>query len=141
MLVIVAAPLSAAQGHIGFAASIYRTFSFVCHQISERSFHLANRPFAVCARCAGLYAGFAIATLIYPVARSLRDTRTPSILWLLLAAFPLVLDFSLGYFNIWANTHASRFATGALLSAVAVFYIVPGLIEASSAVTRYGRRR
>ena len=57
-------------------------------------------------------AGFAIATLIYPVARSLRDTRTPSILWLLLAAFPLVLDFSLGYFNIWANTHASRLYAG-----------------------------
>jgi len=137
VLVIVAAPLSAAQGHYGFAAFVYHTFSFVCHQIPERSFHLAAHPFAVCSRCTGLYVGFAIATLIYPVARSLRDTRTPCILWLLLAAFPLVLDFSLGYFNIWANTHLSRFATGALLSSVAVFYIVPGLIEASSSVKRY----
>ena len=70
-----------------------------------------------------------MAVLAYPLARSLRNTATPSILWLILAALPLAIDFSLGYFNIWANTHASRFATGALFSATTVFYIVPGLIE------------
>ena len=126
---IVAAPLAQAHGNSQFAASIYKAFSFVCHQIPERSFHLAGNKFGVCSRCTGLYAGFAVAVLAYPLARSLKDTASPSIVWLILGALPLAIDFSLGFFNIWANTHASRFATGALFSATTVFYIVPGLID------------
>ena len=72
--------------------------------------------------------------LTYPLVRSLKQTETPSIVWLVLATLPLVIDFSLGYFSIWQNNHASRFATGALLGSVAVFYILPGLIELSSRV-------
>src|SRR5882762_7980655 len=131
---IVSAPFAQAHGHPAFAAPIYKAFSFVCHQIPERSFHLAGYKFAVCSRCTGLYSGFALAVLIYPIVRSLRQTETPSIVWLFLATVPLVIDFSLGYFSIWQNNHASRFATGALLGSVAVFYILPGLIELSSRI-------
>jgi hypothetical protein len=42
-----------------------------------------------------------------------------------------VIDFSLGFLGIWQNTHLSRFATGALLGAVAAFFIMPGLIDLS----------
>ena len=133
---IAAAPLALSQGHAQFAALIYRAFSFVCHQIPDRSFHLAEHQFAVCSRCTGLYAGFAVAALSYPLVRSLRNTDTPPRLWLILAAVPLVIDFALGYFSIWENNHLSRFTTGALLGAVAVFYIIPGLIELSSRIGR-----
>lgn len=126
---IILAPVAQARGQAQFAASIYTAFSYACHQIPERSFHLAGNKFAVCSRCTGLYSGFAIAVLAYPLARPLKDTATPSIIWLILAALPLAIDFSLGYFNIWANTHASRFGTAALFSATTVFYILPGLIE------------
>jgi uncharacterized membrane protein len=131
---IIGAPLAQAHGHPEFAAAIYKTFSFVCHQIPERSFHLAGHQFGVCSRCTGLYAGFAVAALVYPLARSLKRTDTPSRLWLILATLPLAIDFGLGYFSIWQNTYLSRFLTGALLSSVAVFYIMPGLIELSSAL-------
>ena len=131
---IIGAPLAQANGHQEFASAIYKTFSFVCHQIPERSFHIAGYKFAVCSRCTGLYSGFALAALVFPIVRSLRRTATPSIVWLFLAAAPLVIDFSLGYFSIWQNNHASRFATGALLGSVAVFYILPGLIELSSRI-------
>jgi uncharacterized membrane protein len=131
---IVVAPLAQAYGHSAIASSIYKTFSYLCHQIPERSFHLAGHQFGVCSRCTGLYAGFAVAALIYPLARSLKRTDTPSRLWLVLATLPLVIDFALGYFSIWENTHLSRFLTGALLSSVAVFYIMPGLIDLSSAI-------
>ena len=133
---IVGAPLAQAHGHPEFAAAIYRTFSFVCHQIPERSFHLAGHQFGVCSRCTGLYVGFAVAALVYPLARSLKRTDTPSRLWLILATLPLAIDFALGYFSIWQNTHLSRFLTGALLSSVAVFYIMPGLIELSQVSKR-----
>jgi uncharacterized membrane protein len=136
LLLILAAPLAQANQHQQFASAIYTTFSFVCHQIPERSFHIAGYKFAVCSRCTGLYSGFVLAALIYPLVRSLRRTETPSIVWLFLAAAPLAVDFSLGYLNVWANTHLSRFATGALLSSVAVFYMVPGLIELTSGITR-----
>jgi len=136
---IIGAPLLQ-SGHPQFSASVYRSFSFVCHQIPERSFHLAGNNFAVCSRCTGLYAGFAITTLCYPLARSLRNTDTPSRLWLILATLPLGIDFGLTYFGVWQNTHLSRFVTGALLSSVAVFYIVPGLIDLGLGVTRrFGR--
>ena len=66
-----------------------------------------------------MYAGFAAAALVYPLARSLQRTDTPSRIWLVLATLPLAIDFGLGYFSIWPNTHLSRFLTGALLSGAA----------------------
>jgi uncharacterized membrane protein len=133
---IVGAPLAQANAHPAFASAIYKVFSFVCHQIPERSFHLAGNQFAVCSRCTGLYVGFAVAALVYPLARSLIRTDTPRRRWLILAAVPLLIDFSLTYFGVWSNTHLTRFSTGALLAAVAVFYVMPGLVELSSAIVR-----
>jgi uncharacterized membrane protein len=133
---IVGAPLLQSTGHVPFASAIYKVFSFVCHQIPDRSFHLAGHQFGVCSRCTGLYAGFAVAALVYPLTRSLTRTDTPRRRWLILAAVPLLIDFSLTYFGIWPNTHLTRFSTGALLGAVSVFYVMPGLVELSSTVTR-----
>ena len=134
ILAIVAAPLALANGHSTLAGDIYKGFSFLCHQLPDRSFHLAGHQFAVCSRCTGLYVGFALTALAYPLIRPIRTTTTPALIWLILATVPLLVDFSLGYFNIWANTHASRFITGALLSSVAVFYIIPGLVEITSKI-------
>ena len=137
---IIGAPLFQSTGHLAFASPIYKVFSYVCHQIPERSFHLAGHQFAVCSRCTGLYVGFAVATLVYPLAGSLIRIDTPRRRWLILAAVPLLIDFSLTYFGLWSNTHLTRFVTGALLGAVAVFYVMPGLVELSSAfVRRFGR--
>ena len=139
---IIGAPLAQANGHSAFALAIYKTFSFVCHQIPERSFHLLGYKFAVCSRCTGIYSGLAIAVLIYPLVRSFGDTQTPSLVWLFVAAAPLAIDWSVGYFSIWQNNHASRFATGFLLGGATVFYILPGLIELSSRMfVRRSRRQ
>ena len=131
LLAVVIAPVTQAQGHKSFAAAIYHAFSYLCHQIPERSFHLAGHPFAVCSRCTGLYAGFALATLALPLMRSLKRTDTPHIIWLLLSAAPLAIDFGLTYFGWWENNHFTRVTTGALFGAVAAIYVVPGLIELS----------
>jgi uncharacterized membrane protein len=128
---IVGAPLAQASGHPSLAFTIYGAFSHLCHQIPERSFFLAGHQFAVCARCTGLYLGFTAATLCYPLVRSLRRTDPPHRRWLFVAAAPLAVDFSLTLFGLWENTHWSRLLTGALLGAVSVFYIMPGLLELS----------
>jgi len=128
---ILVAPLAAAGGHTGVAYAIYRAFGTLCHQIPQRSYFIDGQKFAVCSRCTGIYAGFAITLLLYPLIRSLRNTSTPPRSLLILSALPLAIDFSLTFFGIWENTHTSRLLTGALLGSVAVFYVMPGIIDLS----------
>ena len=138
MSLIIGAPLALKTGHPFWGLTIYRAFSYVCHQIPERSFFIAGHQFAVCARCTGLYAGFTVATVAYPLVRSLKQTTAPPRKWLFLAAAPLAIDFTLGFLGIWDNTHSSRFITGALLGAVSVFYVMPGLMDLS--LREWGQR-
>jgi uncharacterized membrane protein len=125
---IFAAPF-AANTHTSFAFTVYQAFSYVCHQLPERSFHLAGHPLAVCSRCTGLYTGFAIAALLYPLLRSLNRTNPPARRWLLVAAVPMSLDVGLDVLGVWQNTPSSRLMTGLLLGAVAAFFVIPGLID------------
>jgi uncharacterized membrane protein len=128
---IVVAPFALAHGYNSSAFVLYQMFGRVCHRIQERAFQIEGHPFAVCARCAGIYFGFAAGFLIYPLLRSLRRGDTPARKWLLLASLPLLMDFTLGYFRVWENTHLSRSLTGGILGAVAAFYVVPGLMDLS----------
>ena len=133
---VVVAPLAAASGRGELAQVIYRAFGIICHQLPERSYFIDGHKLAVCSRCTGLYAGFAFTLLLYPLVRSLRTATTPPRSWLLLAAVPLGIDFSLTFFGIWQNTHTSRLLTGAFLGGAVVFYVMPGIIDLS---LRYAR--
>ena len=135
---ILAAPVAAASQHSFVAASLYQAFSHLCHQLPDRSFFVVGHPLSVCARCTGVYTGFALSTLLYPLLTSLRRTNPPARKWLFIAAAPLAIDFGLGLLSIWENTHASRFLTGALFGGVVVFYVMPALAELS---LRLGVRR
>jgi uncharacterized membrane protein len=133
---IVGAPLAAASNHQQFAVTIYHSFKTLCHQLPERSFFIAGHQFAVCARCTGLYGGFALVLLLYPLIRSLHSTDVPKVKWLFLAAAPLAVDFSLTFSGIWENTHTSRLMTGTLLGGVMVLYVMPGILELAQRATR-----
>jgi uncharacterized membrane protein len=137
---IIGAPLLIAHGYPALGLSIYELFGHVCHQIPERSLHLEGNKLAVCSRCTGIYAGFALSVLLYPLARSLRRVDTPRRLWLLLAVLPIGVDWALGFFGLWANTHLSRFMTGALFSAVAAVYVLPGLVDLGQSLAQRRRR-
>lgn len=128
---IIGAPFARAGQHGIISGILYQAFGYVCHQQPERSFFIAGQPLAVCARCTGLYAGFALTTLLYPLFTSLRSTNTPERKWLFIAVAPLTIDFGLGFLGIWENTHWSRFITGALFGSVVVFYVVPAFVELS----------
>lgn len=128
---IVVAPLTAASGHSEIAEGIYRGFGIFCHQRPDRSYFIDGHKLAVCSRCTGLYAGFALTLLIYPLLRSLRSAVTPPRKVLFLAALPLLIDFSLTFLGIWENTHTSRLLTGALLGSVTVFFVMPGIADLS----------
>lgn len=129
LAVIFAAPIMMANGHQMISLVIYQSLSAVCHQIPERSFHLEGLPLGVCSRCTGIYAGFIFGLMIYPLARKLTDDRMPPRLWMMLAALPSLVDFGGGYIGLLNNTFISRAATGALLGAVAAFFILPGFVS------------
>jgi len=128
---IFTAPVMAAGGHPVWAEVIYRGFGIFCHQRPDRSYFIEGHKLAVCSRCTGLYAGFALTLLLYPLIRSLRNNIAPPRIYLILAAIPLAIDFSLTFLGIWNNTHTSRLLTGALLGSVAVFYVMPGIVDLS----------
>ncbi len=133
---IVAAPLAAANNHSGFAITIYRAFGTLCHQLPDRSFFVAGHKLAVCARCTGLYAGYTLVLIVYPLLRPLRSTTLPNARWLFVAAAPLFVDVALTLLGLWDNTHGSRLLTGMLLGGVTVFYVMPGLAELSMRISR-----
>jgi uncharacterized membrane protein len=126
---IVAAPLLRAGGAGEAAGAVYGAFGLVCHQMDARSFHVEGFKLAVCARCFGLYVGALAGAAVYPLARPLTRRDMPGRAWLLAAAAPTAVDFALGFFGVWENTHLSRFLTALLLGAVTAFYVVPGVVD------------
>lgn len=129
VFVILLAPVAEANGFTNVSQPIYTFFSFLCHQIPERSFHIENHAFAVCSRCFGVYFGLLLGFIVYPFFRSLDEIEPLSRIWLFLAIIPLAVDWSLGFFEIWENTYLSRFLTGLILGAACGIFIVPALVE------------
>lgn len=126
---ILLAPIAAASNLEKFAAPFYTFFGYLCHQIGDRSFHIENHAFAVCARCFGIYFGLLFGFVIYPIFRILEDTEPLPKFWLFLSLVPLGIDWTLGAFGIWENTHLSRFITGTILGVMCAVFIIPALVE------------
>ena len=126
---ILSAPIAKEIGFSGFADSVYRFFGYLCHQMPSRSFYINEHPFAVCTRCFGFYGGFFFGIVIYPFVRNLRDTKPLPRFWLFAAMIPMSVDWSLTFFDIWENTHYSRFITGLILGAACAFFMVPAIVE------------
>lgn len=143
LALIVGAPLLKAGGFDAAAGAAYGAFALACHQMDERSFHLAGFKLAVCARCFGLYAGALAGALLYPLARPLVRRDLPARGWLIAAGVPTLVDFALGFSGLWENTHASRFLTASLLGVVVAFYFVPGAVDLALTPrgTLFGRKR
>ncbi len=129
LFAIVLAPVAEANELTGVSKPIYKFFSFICHQMPERSPHIDEHAFAVCSRCFGVYFGLFFGFLIYPLIRRIEETEPFPRFWLFLAMIPMGVDWSLGFFEIWENTHFSRFLTGAILGTTCGLFIVPALVE------------
>lgn len=66
---LVLAPFLASRAHASAPGTLlvvaaYAIGSMVCHQLPERSYHLWTAQMPVCARCAGIYAGAAVAAVL-----------------------------------------------------------------------------
>ena len=129
VFLILLAPIAEAYNFTFVSTPIYTFFGFLCHQMTERSFYLVEHSFAVCSRCFGVYFGLLFGFTVYPLLRHIENAEPVSRIWLFLALIPMALDWSLGYFEIWENTHFSRFSTGLILGTACAVFIIPALVE------------
>lgn len=134
-LLIVAAPLAKANGGVAVSSPLYIFFSFICHQIPERTFHILEEPFGVCSRCLGVYFGLLAGFALYPLWRNIDEITPVPRFWLFLSLIPIAIDWSLTTFGIWENNHASRFITGLILGVACATFIVPAIVEITRNLT------
>jgi len=125
---IVGAPWLWSRGLRG-AGFLYACFAPVCHQIPERSFFISGFPMAVCARCFGIYAGFAGGLILYPFRRGFSRLRLPPLKALILVSAPIVLDTAANFLKIWDTRDVLRFLSGILWGTILPFYFITGLGE------------
>lgn len=78
-----------------------------CHQRADRSFFISGYQFPICARCTGVWIGYAAALIFNGI------YRIP--LWLCIS-FMLIMfaDWFLQYKNIFQSTNFRRLITGLL---------------------------
>ena len=130
---LVAAP-GVAQSWGGAAAMLYAIGSLICHQLPERSFHLAGSQLPVCARCLGLYVGGAAGALVWMIGASRRARPWPrgrALAFLAVAAVPTLVTAGTAITgvgdpsNLWRAALALPlgFTGGAIVAAVATNHL------------------
>ena len=113
--------------HIAAAAVVYQAAGLICHQKSERSFHLAGVQQPVCARCAGLYvagaSGVLAAWILSRRPRAPRRTR----MILIAAAVPTVFTVALEFFGLAYPSNTVRAVSALPLGGAAAWVFVQSL--------------
>jgi len=121
-----APPVLHAAGWFRASAWTRLFFAPLCHQDPARCFHLLGWSMALCARCAGLYAGFA-AGAIWILTRTARRGAIPSpprSRALLIAAAPSAAQWVLAVSGWTADLPWARAATGSLLGFTVAAYFI-----------------
>ena len=108
---------------------IYFIFSPLCHQISERSFHIFEFQLAVCSRCTGIYLGLFIGTILYPFIFSIKRQRIPSFKLFILFSFPMGIDVFGNILNFWISPGIIKALTGFIFGIILPFYLIPGIMD------------
>lgn len=126
---IFAAPWLRAQGAQRAARFVYGIFSPVCHQIADRCLTWQGYPLAVCGRCLGIYAGFALGLVLYPIVRGFGRLALPPARLFVALTLPMVLDAGGGILGLWRSPIGLRFTTGLVWGTLLPFYFVTGVVD------------
>ena len=127
---LAAAPLLPAWA----GAIVYGFGSFICHQIPERSFHLAGFQLPVCARCLGIYVGVLVGSA-HAWTRAATGQPAPARApWVsrrvaVLAACPTLVTVALETAGAWYPSNVTRAIAGLPLGVLA------GLVVAGALAT------
>src|SRR5581483_7048845 len=121
------------------ASLVYAAGSVVCHQRPERSFQLFGAQLAVCARCAGIYAGAAASALVAGCRAGLRRGRSAAArggtaasraavrIGLAAASAPAAATIVYEWASGAMPSHAVRAASGALIGAAGAWVVMGAL--------------
>jgi uncharacterized membrane protein len=91
---------------------------FLCHQEAGRSWAVAGETLPLCARCTGVYAGFALSAALVPIARF---RPTPGVLWLHGAAMLQMVVF--GFHLVEPQAAWLRTLSGSLFAAGTIYFL------------------
>lgn len=126
-----AAPLLQATDHAGAALVARLLQAPACHQMPERSLHLAGHPMGLCARCTGLALGFASGSawlLIWCLGRGAAP-RPPAPRLLLLALLPAAAEWIGEMSGLTSPGNAARAAAAMLPGFAVSFFFLPAIHE------------
>jgi uncharacterized membrane protein len=112
-------------------------FRPTCHQQPERCLNLGDGPLAVCARCAGLYAG-GLLGLLAAVSSGVRCR--PTLAMLIVAAVPTVVDFTAGLAGLPSLPSWPRFAIAVAPGAVLGLLLADAIADIAAHVGRPAER-
>ncbi|MEX2478475.1 MAG: DUF2085 domain-containing protein [Gracilimonas sp.] len=100
-------------GSFTYTSWQYQVFDILCHQDELRSFDISGTQMAVCSRCISIYGFFFFGLLILPVYVWFNPiTQKKEMGWLIVSILLNLIDVFGNYFEIWTNTHISRFLLG-----------------------------
>ena len=122
--------IAAPAGPSILATLTYAVGAIVCHQIPERSFHVAGFQLPVCARCLGIYAGFAM-TASFTAAmgsrlasRSGQFTARAARRAFIVGATPTAVTLALEWSGVWRGTNIVRAMAGLALGSGVAFVVM-----------------
>ena len=123
----------------GAAHAVEAGFSWLCHQMPDRTLHLHGAPVALCHRCLGILAGLVGGLALAPRVPGVPLSARAQARWLVAAGLPTTVDWTLTVLGIWTNTPLSRSLTGALFGVAAGLLVGASLARPSSTEWAGGR--
>ena len=113
-------------------AMVYGFASLICHQISERSFHLLGFQLPVCARCLGIYAGMSCGAVYVWIRARTREGIVPiaprtARRLAVLAAAPTLATVALETAGMWFPSNLTRAFAGLPLGGIVAFVVTSAL--------------
>jgi len=110
------------------AAALYAVGSQICHQRSDRSFHLFAAQLPVCARCLGIYGGAALGLAAAVSSRwRARATRLSSRTLLVSGAIPTAVTLVAEWSGAWGGSNSARAVAGMPLGIVVALVVAQGV--------------
>jgi uncharacterized membrane protein len=119
---------------LGVSAVAYATGALLCHQKTERSFHVHGTQMPVCARCTALYLSGAVGALAGWLGRAREPRRARSLL--LLGALPVALSVLLEGTGLIAGSNLMR-AAAALPAGSAAGWVLVRMLRSQARGMRY----
>jgi len=110
-------------------AFIYSIFAPICHQNSTRCFYFWDYPGAVCTRCLGIYLGFLLGTLAFPLINGFKPVHPPKNIIFFVFSTPIVMDTIGNLLTLWQTSDWMRAIIGLIWGILLPYYFIPGISD------------